>query len=58
MLLQRNLLYSAVTRAKRLVELVGQLKAIGMAVGNDQVAQRYSGLTERLRRATEMETFA
>ncbi|MDE0310927.1 MAG: AAA family ATPase [Caldilineaceae bacterium] len=58
MLLQRNLLYTAVTRAKRLVVLVGQLKAIGMAVGNDQVAQRYSGLTERLRRATEMETFA
>jgi len=58
MLLQRNLLYTAVTRAKRLVVLVGQLKAIGMAVGNDQVAQRYSGLTERIRRATEMETFA
>lgn len=58
MLLQRNLLYTAVTRAKRLVVLVGQLKAIGMAVGNDQVAQRYSGLTERLRRATKMETFA
>ncbi|MCY4080842.1 MAG: AAA family ATPase [Caldilineaceae bacterium] len=58
MLLQRNLLYTAVTRAKRLVVLVGQLKAISMAVGNDQVAQRYSGLTERIRRATEMETFA
>ncbi len=58
MLLQRNLLYTAVTRAKRLVVLVGQLKAIGMAVGNDQVAQRYSGLTERIRRATEMETLA
>ena len=57
-LLQRNLLYTAVTRAKRLVVLVGQLRAIGMAVGNDQVAQRYSGLTERLRRATEMETSA
>lgn len=56
MLLQRNLLYTAVTRAKRLVVLVGQQKAIGIAAGNDKVAQRYSGLTERLRRATAMET--
>ena len=55
MLLQRNLLYTAVTRAKRLVVLVGQLRAIGMAAGNDKVGQRYSGLTERLRRATAME---
>ena len=58
MLLQRNLLYTAVTRAKRLVVLVGQPRAIVIAVGNDKVAQRYSGLTERLRRATEWETFA
>ena len=58
MLLQRNLLYTAVTRAKRLVVLVGQPRAINIAVGNDKVAQRYSGLTERLRRATEWETFA
>jgi len=58
MLLQRNLLYTAVTRAKRLVVLVGQPRAINIAVGNDKVARRYSGLTERLRRATEWETFA
>ncbi len=57
MLLQRNLLYTAVTRAKRLVVLVGQLKAIGMAVRNDMVAQRYSGLSERLRRANTWEIF-
>ncbi len=57
MLLQRNLLYTAVTRAKRLVVLVGQPRAIGIAVGNDQVAQRYSGLTERLRRATAGEIY-
>ena len=56
-LLQRNLLYTAVSRAKRLVVLVGQPKAIGIAVGNDEVAQRYSGLTERLRRATAREIF-
>ena len=57
MLLQRNLLYTAVTRARRLVVLVGQLKAIGMAVRNDTVAQRYSGLSERLRRANTREIF-
>ena len=57
MLLQRNLLYTAVTRAKRLVVLVGQPRAIGIAVGNDQVAKRYSGLTERLRRATAGEIY-
>ncbi len=56
-LLQRNLLYTAVTRAKRLVVLVGQPRAIGIAVGNDQVAQRYSGLTERLRHATAGEIY-
>ncbi len=58
MMLQRNLLYTAVTRAKRLVVLVGQPKAIGIAIGNDKVAQRYSGLTARLRRATAQEIFA
>ena len=57
MMLQRNLLYTAVTRAKRLVVLVGQPKAIGIAIGNDKVAQRYSGLTARLRRATAQEIF-
>ena len=58
MMLQRNLLYTAVTRAKRLVVLVGQPKAIGIAVGNDKVAQRYSGLTARLLRTTAKEIFA
>lgn len=56
-LLQRNLLYTAVTRARRLVVLVGQPRAIGIAVGNDQVAQRYSGLTERLRRTIAGEIY-
>ncbi len=48
MMLQRNLLYTAITRAKKLVVLVGTKKAIGMAVKNDTVAQRYSGLAWRL----------
>ena len=48
MMLQRNLLYTAITRAKRLVVLVGQRKAIFMAVKNDKVAQRFSALDARL----------
>ena len=43
-LLHRNLLYTAVTRGKRQVYLVGTKKAIGIAVGNDQVQKRYTGL--------------
>ena len=53
MMLQRNLLYTAVTRAKRLVVLVGQPKALAIAVQNNQVAQRFTGLTERLTGAPE-----
>ncbi len=49
MMLQRNLLYTAVTRAKKLVVLVGSRKAVHMAVGNNKVAERYSGLLHRLR---------
>jgi exodeoxyribonuclease V alpha subunit len=48
-LLQRNLLYTAVTRAKRLVVLVGDRRAIAMAVKNSRVARRYTGLARRLK---------
>jgi exodeoxyribonuclease V alpha subunit len=48
MMLQRNLLYTAITRAKKLVVLVGTKKAIGMAIRNDKVAKRYTGLARRL----------
>ncbi len=48
MMLQRNLLYTAVSRARRLVVLTGQPKAIAMAVRNNQVTQRYTGLRQRL----------
>ncbi|PJF31054.1 MAG: ATP-dependent RecD-like DNA helicase [Candidatus Thermofonsia Clade 1 bacterium] len=48
MLLQRNLLYTAVTRARRLVVLVGTKRAVKMAVKNDQVARRYTALAWRL----------
>jgi len=48
MLMTRNLLYTAVTRAKKLVVLVGRSACIGAMVRNDHVMQRYSGLAERL----------
>jgi exodeoxyribonuclease V alpha subunit len=48
LLLQRNLVYTGVTRGKRLVVLVGQSKALAMAVRNNQTARRYSGLRARL----------
>jgi exodeoxyribonuclease V alpha subunit len=48
-MLQRNLLYTAITRAKQLCVLVGSRKAIGMAVRNNKVAQRYTALDWRLR---------
>ncbi len=47
-MLQRNLLYTAITRAKELVVLVGSRQAIWKAVSNSQVEIRYSGLQTRL----------
>ena len=49
MMLQRNLLYTGVTRAKRLCVLVGSKRAIAMAVKNDKVAARWTRLAARLR---------
>jgi exodeoxyribonuclease V alpha subunit len=47
-MLQRNLLYTAVTRAQKLVVLVGSPRAIGIAVQSSRAKARYSGLAERL----------
>jgi len=47
-MLQRNLLYTAITRAKKLVVLVGTRKAVAIAVKNNKVAERHSGLVHRL----------
>jgi exodeoxyribonuclease V alpha subunit len=47
-MLQRNLLYTGVTRGKRLVVLVGQKKAIAIAVRNVSGRRRWSKLGERL----------
>jgi exodeoxyribonuclease V alpha subunit len=48
MLLQRNLIYTAITRAKKMVVIVGTRKAIAMAVKNDKIAARWTALAERL----------
>jgi len=47
-MLQRNLLYTGVTRGKRLVVLVGQKKAVAIAVRNVSGRRRWSKLGERL----------
>ena len=49
-MLQRNLLYTAITRAKQRVILVGSSAALGTAVANDRTRRRHSLLAERLRR--------
>jgi exodeoxyribonuclease V alpha subunit len=49
MLLQRNLIYTGITRGKKLVVLIGQKKAMGIAVHNDRPQRRYSGLLASLR---------
>ena len=48
LLLQRNLIYTAVTRAKRLLVIVGSKKALATGVKNDKIARRYTYLAERL----------
>jgi len=48
-MLQRNLLYTGVTRGIRLVVIVGDKKALGMAVRNDRIRRRHTRLAERLK---------
>jgi exodeoxyribonuclease V alpha subunit len=48
-MLQRNLLYTGVTRGKMLVVLVGQTKAVAIAVRNAAGRRRWSKLREWLR---------
>ncbi|MBW1981434.1 MAG: ATP-dependent RecD-like DNA helicase [Deltaproteobacteria bacterium] len=47
-MLQRNLIYTAVTRGKKLVVLVGSRKALALGVENDRVQKRYTCLKYRL----------
>ena len=52
LMLQRNLLYTAITRAKKLCVLTGSRRAIGMAVQNNKVTQRHTALDWRLQAFT------
>lgn len=48
LLLQRNLLYTAITRARRLVVIIGTSKALWIAIKNDKTIRRNTFLKERL----------
>ena len=48
LLLQRNLLYTAITRAKKLVVLIGTKKALAIAIRNNKQQLRYTYLSQRL----------
>jgi exodeoxyribonuclease V alpha subunit len=48
MMLKRNLIYTGITRGKRLVVLVGQKRALAMAVKGKGDERRWSKLRERL----------
>jgi len=48
MLLHRNLIYTGITRGRKLVVLIGQKKALAIAVRNDRPQRRYSGLLASL----------
>ena len=50
MMLYRNLIYTGITRGKKLVVLVGSKKAIAMAVKNDKAVKRFTGLGEVMKK--------
>ncbi len=54
-MLQRNLIYTAVTRGKKLVVIVGSPKAMTMAVKNNTIHKRYTKLADRLKLSTGTE---
>jgi exodeoxyribonuclease V alpha subunit len=51
MMLQRNLLYTALTRGRRLVVILGSKRALGMAIRNDRPVRRFTCLAARLKEA-------
>jgi exodeoxyribonuclease V alpha subunit len=51
MMLQRNLLYTALTRGRRLVVILGSKKALAMAINNDRPIQRYTNLASLMKTA-------
>ncbi|MCW5821622.1 MAG: ATP-dependent RecD-like DNA helicase [Cyanobacteria bacterium TGS_CYA1] len=53
MMLERNLVYTAVTRGRKLVVIIGQTNALAMAVKNKKATKRVTALVERLKKSTE-----
>jgi exodeoxyribonuclease V alpha subunit len=51
MLLERNLIYTGITRGKRLVVLAGETKALSAAIRKNDTRKRYSGLLVRMRQS-------
>jgi len=49
MLLQRNLIYTGVTRAKKLVVIVGTRKALSIGIRNNKIRKRFTGLCKKLK---------
>ncbi len=49
LMLSRNLLYTALTRAKKTVVIIGTTKAIGMAMSNMEATHRFTGLSKELK---------
>jgi exodeoxyribonuclease V alpha subunit len=47
-MLRRNLLYTAITRGRRVVVIVGSRRALSLSVNNDQTETRFTGLAKRL----------
>lgn len=52
-MLQRNLLYTGMTRAKKLLIIIGSKKAIGLALANSRIRPRYSLLIKRMKELTK-----
>lgn len=49
MLLQRNLLYTGVTRARKLVIILGTKKALSIGIWNNKIQRRFTGLRRKLK---------
>ena len=56
MLLQRNLIYTAVTRGKQLVVMVGTRKALAVGIKNNKTKERYTLLKQRISRKEPLES--
>lgn len=54
MMLQRNLLYTCMTRAKKIMLLIGSVKAIAIAVKNNKISNRNTMLVKRLQERTSL----